>query len=175
MTRPGLARLISIDLGTAELAKVSANAFLATKISFTNAMADLCDAAGVDSPALVVATALHAAGARVRVHDPRAGGNAREAAPQLDHVADAEKAAEDADIVLHLTEWRQYQQIDLLALGAFAGRPVLIDARNALPHRLWREAGWTIRCMGTGHGPTVAAGDGAAGHNYDEEEMCGSW
>ena len=36
------------DLPTAELVKVSANAFLATKISFINAIAELCDAAGAD-------------------------------------------------------------------------------------------------------------------------------
>ncbi len=36
------------DLATAELAKVAANAFLATKISFINAVADVCDAAGAD-------------------------------------------------------------------------------------------------------------------------------
>ena len=38
---------ICTDLATAELVKVSANAFLATKISFINAMADLCDVASV--------------------------------------------------------------------------------------------------------------------------------
>jgi UDPglucose 6-dehydrogenase len=37
-----------MDLETAELAKVSANAFLATKISFINAMAEICEAAGGD-------------------------------------------------------------------------------------------------------------------------------
>jgi len=36
------------DLPTAELVKVSANAFLATKISFINAIAEVCDAAGAD-------------------------------------------------------------------------------------------------------------------------------
>src|SRR5205823_1134500 len=36
------------DLETAELAKVAANAFLATKISFINAMAEVCEAAGGD-------------------------------------------------------------------------------------------------------------------------------
>lgn len=36
------------DLATAELVKVSANAFLATKISFINAMAEVCEAAGAD-------------------------------------------------------------------------------------------------------------------------------
>jgi UDPglucose 6-dehydrogenase len=36
------------DLATAELAKMAANAFLATKISFINAVAEVCDAAGAD-------------------------------------------------------------------------------------------------------------------------------
>jgi len=246
---------IRTDLGTAELAKVSANAFLATKISFINAMADVCDAAGADvvtlaevlgydarighkgmaaglgfgggclpkdlrallarseelgvgdslrflhevdvvntrrreavvelarelaggslasvsvaalgaafkpetddvrdSPALAVAMALHQAGARVRVHDPKAGDNAIEAAPDLDHVPDVESAVEGADIVLHLTEWPQYREIDPAWLGAIVRRPVLIDARNALPHARWREAGWTVRCLGS---PGAAAG-----------------
>lgn len=36
------------DLPTAELVKVSANSFLATKISFINAVAEICEAAGAD-------------------------------------------------------------------------------------------------------------------------------
>jgi UDPglucose 6-dehydrogenase len=40
------------DIATAELAKVSANAFLATKISFINAMAEMADKAGADVVAL---------------------------------------------------------------------------------------------------------------------------
>ncbi|MBV8787324.1 MAG: UDP-glucose/GDP-mannose dehydrogenase family protein [Mycobacterium sp.] len=36
------------DLQTAELVKVSANAFLATKISFINAVSEVCEAAGAD-------------------------------------------------------------------------------------------------------------------------------
>ncbi|MGW4479458.1 UDP-glucose dehydrogenase family protein [Rhodococcus triatomae] len=40
------------DLPTAELVKVSANAFLATKISFINAISEVCEAAGADVGAL---------------------------------------------------------------------------------------------------------------------------
>lgn len=40
--------VIECDLATAELIKVAANAFLATKISFINAMSQMCDAAGGD-------------------------------------------------------------------------------------------------------------------------------
>jgi UDPglucose 6-dehydrogenase len=54
---------IVTDLPTAELVKTSANAFLATKISFINAMAELCEATGAD-----VATLAEAIG-----HDERIG------------------------------------------------------------------------------------------------------
>ncbi|MDS1115998.1 UDP-glucose/GDP-mannose dehydrogenase family protein [Gordonia westfalica] len=40
------------DPSTAELVKTSANAFLATKISFINAIAEVCDAAGADVTAI---------------------------------------------------------------------------------------------------------------------------
>ena len=40
--------VVACDFATAELVKVAANAFLATKISFINAMADLCDTTGGD-------------------------------------------------------------------------------------------------------------------------------
>jgi UDPglucose 6-dehydrogenase len=36
------------DLPTAELVKVAANSFLATKISYINAMAEVCEATGAD-------------------------------------------------------------------------------------------------------------------------------
>ena len=54
---------ISTNLATAELVKTAANAFLATKISFINAMAEVCDAAGGD-----VVTLADAIG-----YDPRIG------------------------------------------------------------------------------------------------------
>jgi UDPglucose 6-dehydrogenase len=55
--------LLVTDLATAELVKVAANAFLATKISFINAMAEVCQAA--DADVLVLAEALG--------HDARIG------------------------------------------------------------------------------------------------------
>ena len=54
---------LATDLATAELVKVAANAFLATKISFINAMAEVCEAAHAD-----VMTLSEALG-----HDPRIG------------------------------------------------------------------------------------------------------
>ncbi len=55
--------LLVTDLATAELAKAAANAFLATKISFINAMSEVCEAAGADVTVL----------ADVLGRDPRIG------------------------------------------------------------------------------------------------------
>jgi len=54
---------MATDYATAELVKVAANAFLATKISFINAMAEVCEVAGADVTALADALG----------HDPRIG------------------------------------------------------------------------------------------------------
>lgn len=239
---------ISTDLATAELVKVAANAYLATKISFINAMAEVCEVAGADvvtladaigrderigrrflsaglgfgggclpkdirafmaragelgvdqavtflrevdeinmrrrqrvvdlareliggsllgtrvavlgaafkpdsddvrdSPALAVAAALQLQGADVRVHDPEAIDNARARFPTLDYARDVAKALEGADLVLHLTEWREYRDLDPDELLGQVRRPRLIDARNALDVGLWRAAGWTVRALG---------------------------
>ncbi|MGW7070499.1 UDP-glucose dehydrogenase family protein [Streptomyces sp. NPDC054855] len=247
MLRAGVP-FFSTDPATAELVKVAANSFLATKISFINAMAEVCDAAGADasvlaeaigadsrigprflapglgfggscfpkdirafaaraeeigageaveflhevdrintrqrsrtvdrarrllggsftgrrvgvlgaafkpgsddvrdSPALVVAAALHHQGATVRVHDPQAIDNAREAHPDLAYALDVDKACEDADLVLHLTDWPEYRDIDPAALAALVRSPVLLDARNSLDPRSWSAAGWTVHAPG---------------------------
>jgi UDPglucose 6-dehydrogenase len=50
--------VLELDLETAELVKVSANAFLATKISFINAMAEIAEASGADAVRLAEAIGL---------------------------------------------------------------------------------------------------------------------
>lgn len=240
--------LLVTDFATAELVKVAANAFLATKISFINAMAEVCEATGGDiltlstalgmdprigpqflraglgfgggclpkdirafmaragelgvdealmflrdiddinirrrqhtvdlalealggqavgkrvgvwgaafkpdsddvrdSPALHVATALREAGATVTVHDPRAVDNARRLFPDLDYSDTAAGAASDADVVLLLTEWRDYRDIDPALISGVVSARHIIDARNALDPVMWREAGWTYRALG---------------------------
>jgi UDPglucose 6-dehydrogenase len=239
---------LTTDLATAELVKVAANSFLATKVSFINAMAEVCEAAGADvvtlaqaigydprighrflsaglgfgggclpkdiraflargeelglghalaflrevdeinmrrrrrtvdaarellggsflgrrvavlgaafkpdsddvrdSPALNVAATIALQGAQVCVHDEEAIENARVAFPSLDYAQEATKACEGADVVLHLTEWRQYRELDPVKLAALTAVPRLLDARNALDLDRWRAAGWTVRALG---------------------------
>ncbi|MFH8991046.1 UDP-glucose dehydrogenase family protein [Streptomyces sp. NPDC017940] len=237
------------DFPTAELVKTSANSFLATKISFINAMAEVCEAAGGDvvklaealgyddrigakflragigfgggclpkdirafmaragelgadqaltflrevdsinmrrrghmvelareavgggsflgkrvavlgaafkpdsddvrdSPALNVAGQIHLQGGQVTVYDPKGMANARRLFPTLGYAETAEEAVRGADVVLHLTEWREFRELDPEALGAAVGRRVVLDGRNALDPERWRAAGWVYRAMG---------------------------
>ena len=239
---------IVTDYATAELVKVSANAFLATKISFINAMAELCEATGADvtvladaighdarigrrflnaglgfgggclpkdirafmaragelgvdqalsflrevdainmrrrshvvdrsremcggsflgtrvgvlgaafkpnsddvrdSPALNVAGQIQLQGAQVAVYDPRAVANAQALFPTLGYADSAVEACEGADLVLHLTEWQEFVEMDPSVLDAVVAEKRIIDARNALDPLRWRAAGWLYRGLG---------------------------
>ncbi len=236
------------DLATAELAKVAANAFLATKISFINAVAEVCDkadanvtvlaeilgadprigsaflrpglgfgggclpkdvraflaragelgagdalaflrdidainlgrrtgmvnlaceaaggsisgkAVGVlgaafkpgsddvrDSPALDVAQILHGMGAEVTVYDPAATENARKFCPELKYAETAIGAATGADVVLLLTDWPEFAELDPAELGAVTASKTIIDGRYMLDPAAWRAAGWHYRASG---------------------------
>jgi len=236
------------DLPTAELVKVAANSFLATKISFINAMAEICEAAGGDvtvlakaigydprigsrflqagigfgggclpkdirafmarsqelgaqqaleflreidsinlrartrmidlvrkdlsedlrgkkiavlgaafkpdsddvrdSPALDIAVQIQGAGALVTVHDPKAIENAAKRFPTLSFAESIEECVAGADLVLHLTEWKVYREIDPADLIKLVANPIVIDGRNALDRDKWRDAGWKFRALG---------------------------
>jgi UDPglucose 6-dehydrogenase len=239
---------VRADLPTSELVKVAANSFLATKISFINAMAEICEAAGGDvtvlakaigydprigsrflqagigfgggclpkdirafmaraeelgakqaleflrevdsinlrarqrvidlvrkdlsedlvgkkvavlgaafkpdsddvrdSPALDIAVQIHAAGANVVVHDPKAAGPASKRFPALTFTEDIEECLRDAEIVLHLTEWKMYRELDPGVIKSLVKRAILIDGRNALDRSAWQAAGWRVRALG---------------------------
>jgi UDPglucose 6-dehydrogenase len=243
----GAPRLVT-DFPTAELVKVAANAFLATKISFINAMAEVCEVAGADvvqladalghddrigrkflnaglgfgggclpkdirafmaragelgadealaflreidginvrrrsrmvdlareqcggtlagkrvavlgaafkpdsddirdSPALDVAQAARREAAVVTVYDPKAMDAARRVHPDLEYADSVEQACLGADVVLHLTEWKQFQAIDPAKLGVVVANLTIIDGRNTLDPALWRSAGWDYRALG---------------------------
>ena len=239
---------VRADLPTAELVKVAANSFLATKISFINAMAEICEAAGGDvtilakaigydprigsrflqagigfgggclpkdirafmaraeelgakqaveflkevdainlrarqriielvrrdlsedlvgkkvailgaafkpdsddvrdSPALDIAAQIQAAGAIVTVHDPKAIANAQKRFPALKFAEDINNTLKDADIVLHLTEWKIYRDINPAQVKSLVKTAIMIDGRNALDRDAWRAAGWKFRALG---------------------------
>jgi UDPglucose 6-dehydrogenase len=101
-----------------------------------------------DSPALNVAGQIHLQGAQVTVYDPKGMENAAKVFPTLGYAPTALDAVRDAHLVLHLTEWREFRDLDPAALAEAAAVPHVLDGRNALDPTLWRKAGWTFRALG---------------------------
>ncbi|MFG2889629.1 UDP-glucose dehydrogenase family protein [Streptomyces sp. NPDC048248] len=101
-----------------------------------------------DSPALNVAGQIHLQGGQVTVYDPKGMENARRLFPTLGYADSALEAVRGADAVLHLTEWREFRELDPAALGEVVTERRILDGRNALDPQLWRKAGWTYRALG---------------------------
>ncbi|MEV5128082.1 UDP-glucose/GDP-mannose dehydrogenase family protein [Streptomyces decoyicus] len=101
-----------------------------------------------DSPALNVAGQIHLQGGQVTVYDPKGMENARRLFPTLAYADSALEAVRGADVVLHLTEWREFRELDPAALGDVVAERRILDGRNALDPELWRKAGWTYRALG---------------------------
>lgn len=101
-----------------------------------------------DSPALNVAGQIHLQGGQVTVYDPKGMENARRLFPTLAYADSALEAVRGADVVLHLTEWREFRELDPATLGDVVAERRILDGRNALDPELWRKAGWTYRALG---------------------------
>lgn len=101
-----------------------------------------------DSPALDVAVQLKGLGAEVVATDPEGIANARARHPQLDYVSSTREALRGADLVVLVTEWREYRALDPVDTGRLVSGRRIIDARNVLDAPVWRAAGWELRGIG---------------------------
>jgi UDPglucose 6-dehydrogenase len=117
-----------------------------------------------DSPALDVARILHGMAARVTVYDPAALASARRACPDLGYAESITGAAQDAEVVLLLTEWPEFAELGPGRLGDVVARRNIVDGRNVLDPAAWRNAGWNYRALGV-------AGDDAAEALFRETDQ----
>ena len=101
-----------------------------------------------DSPALSVARELAIQGAAVTVHDPIALPVVRRVHPDLHCEESIAEAVVGAQILIHLTEWKEYRELDPDSLGNLVADRVIIDGRNMLDREKWTAAGWKISFLG---------------------------
>jgi UDPglucose 6-dehydrogenase len=101
-----------------------------------------------DSPALDVATRLASMGAAVRANDPEAIETSRKMHPQLDYRQSIDEAIAEAEVLVVVTEWRQYRELDPVEVASRTKARVIIDGRNCLDPDAWRAAGWTYIGLG---------------------------
>ena len=80
--------------------------------------------------------------------DPAALDNARRAFPELRYGDSAFDVARDADVVVLLTEWSDFKEIEPDALAQVVRHKRIVDGRHALDAEKWRSAGWEYRALG---------------------------
>lgn len=103
-----------------------------------------------DSPALDIAAQVHAAGAQVTIHDPKGIEPARKRFPALNFVEKVEECISGADLILHLTEWKEYRELDPAAIKKLVKQTKILDGRNMLDRDKWQAAGWDFHALGRG-------------------------
>jgi len=119
-----------------------------------------------EAPSLVLLDALLAAGARVQACDPVATAGVAARYPQA--VASGQlrlsespyAAAEGADALVLVTEWKQFRQPDFVRVRAAMRTPLLFDGRNLYSPDLLSELGFVYQGIGRprgGHCKATAA------------------
>jgi len=96
-----------------------------------------------DAPSLTIIPALVGAGARVRVSDPQGRHEGEALLPGVKWVENPYQAANDADLVVLLTEWNEFRGLDLAKLARKMATPQMADLRNVYDPVEAREAGFT--------------------------------
>ncbi|WP_138416700.1 UDP-glucose dehydrogenase family protein [Sinomonas gamaensis] len=106
-----------------------------------------------DSPALDVAVRLFDAGADVAVYDPKANANASRRFPRLTYAENVEQAVAEADLVMVLTEWKEFVELSPENLQLLTSARKIIDGRNVLRAEEWTDAGWEFAALGRKYAP----------------------
>ena len=83
-----------------------------------------------DAPALTIVPALVGGGADVSISDPQGAHEGSALLPGVTWADNAYVAAKDADLIVLLTEWREFRALDLKRLATTMARPKMADFRN---------------------------------------------
>ncbi|MFI5047610.1 MAG: UDP-glucose dehydrogenase family protein [Acidimicrobiia bacterium] len=102
-----------------------------------------------DSPALRVVNVLAAEGAELRAYDPAAGTDATSGLSGVERVADPYDAVVDAEVLVLLTEWDAFRELDFRRVHASMREPAaVVDARNCLDAAALRKLGFAYEGIG---------------------------
>jgi UDPglucose 6-dehydrogenase len=104
-----------------------------------------------ESPAVELVEMLLEEGCLVHAYDPAAMERTRELLPEsakLKYAADAYAAADSADALIVLTDWREFAELDLKRLYTTLRHPIVIDGRNLFDPQVMQAHGFTYVSIG---------------------------
>ena len=87
-------------------------------------------------------------GAKLKAFDPMAMSNAKSEAPHVTYCADPYEAAVDADAIVILTEWNEFQQINFRRLKEMSNCRVIVDGRNLFKPQRMADLGFRYVSVG---------------------------
>jgi UDPglucose 6-dehydrogenase len=101
------------------------------------------------APSLTVIPTLLKMGAVIKTYDPIAMENAKKLLPsQVTFCHDAYDVVKGADLVLLITEWNEFKELDFEKVKSLVKTPRILDARNALPTEELKKLGFTVSGIG---------------------------
>ncbi|RKF13495.1 UDP-glucose/GDP-mannose dehydrogenase family protein [Roseovarius spongiae] len=95
-----------------------------------------------DAPSLTIVPALVGGGAKVRVVDPQGKREGEALLPGVSWLDDPYKAANNADLIVLLTEWNEFRALDLKRIAKKMAHPRMADLRNIYSPKDARRAGF---------------------------------
>ena len=102
-----------------------------------------------DSMALKVIDRLEQEGAVVQAHDPLAIPEAKVLRPGLICADDPYEAVRNSDVLVILTEWPVFAELDYARIKKLMKQPAIVDARNLLDATKVRASGFTYTGIGS--------------------------
>jgi UDPglucose 6-dehydrogenase len=100
------------------------------------------------SPSVPIIRGLLERGATVRAFDPAAARDARPVFPEIEIVSQAFDVGHDADCVVILTEWPEFQLLDWRGMGEQMRHRNIVDSRNLLTPEVAHQHGFRYLSMG---------------------------
>lgn len=101
-----------------------------------------------DAPAIDVISTLREKGAVIKAYDPEAQENAKTIIKDIEFANDAYDTVTGADLVILMTEWNEFKEMDLAKVKSLVTSPVLLDSRNVFDPQDMRNMGFAY--MGVG-------------------------
>lgn len=102
-----------------------------------------------EAPSLVLIDLLLKAGCRVTAYDPVAVPEAkRRIGDRIRYAKDIYEAVTDADVLMIVTEWKEFRLPSWLRIKQQMKMPLILDGRNIYNMHEIEEAGFTYHCIG---------------------------
>lgn len=101
-----------------------------------------------DAPAIDIIELLKNDGAKIKAYDPEAAHTAEKVIPDITITDNAYDAVKGADLMLVLTEWNEFKEIDLKKIKQLLKTPLIVDARNLYYPEKAKALGFTYIGVG---------------------------